>query len=102
MKIRFAVPLLLLATAAQAETFRCGKWIASVDLPVPELLAKCGEPAARASRTEDVLVRNHNTGLMQKAGETTIEVWTYDRGSTSPAILVTIVDGRIKNIERRK
>ena len=84
------------------ETFRCGKWIASSSMSVGELVAKCGEPGARTRETHDVLVRNRNNGLMIKSGETTVETWTFDRGTTAPPMVVTIVDGRIKSIERKK
>ena len=97
------VVLALLPLAASAdESFRCGKWIASSDMSVAELTAKCGEPTARASETRDVMVRNRNNGLMTRTGETTVETWTYDRGPTAAPMIVTIVDGRIKNIERQK
>jgi hypothetical protein len=102
MKLRLAILLSLLLGTAHAETFRCGKWIVSEDLSLAELVARCGEPASRHSRVENVMVRNANTGLMRKAGETTIETWTYLRGSTAPDMLVTIVDGRIKTLERGK
>ena len=54
----------------------------------------------RADADLHVLARNQNTGLMYKSGVTQVEVWTYDRGSTAPPMIVTIVDGRIKSIER--
>jgi hypothetical protein len=95
--------LLMLPFAASAdENFRCGNWIASSDLSVDELVQKCGEPTTRATRTEDVLVRNRDNGLMRKTGETLIETWTYDRGAQAAPMVVTIVDGRIKSIERQK
>jgi hypothetical protein len=97
-------PLALLACAGTVradESFRCGKWIASSDMSVEELLAKCGTPTQRASSTEDVMARNQY-GLMQKIGETTVMTWTYDRGATAPPMVVTIVDGRIKSIDRKK
>ncbi|HEX6636985.1 MAG TPA: DUF2845 domain-containing protein [Steroidobacteraceae bacterium] len=100
-----AIVMLLTASCvgtAHADNFRCGKWIASPDLSVAELLAKCGEPASRESRTEDVMSRNFNTGLMYKSGEQTVEIWTYDRGANAPPMIVTIVEGRIKSIERKK
>lgn len=103
--MKFSTLLLasLLPLAAQAdENFRCGKWIVSSEMPLSELLEKCGEPAARTSTTEDVLVRNNNTGLVNKVGETVKEVWTYERGTTAPPMVVTIVDGKIKSIERAK
>jgi hypothetical protein len=94
--------LLPVAAFAADESFRCGKWIASSDMTVQELLAKCGHPASRERTVEDVMVRNNNTGLMRKTGETVIDTWTYDRGSTAAPMVVTIVDGRIKRIERAK
>ena len=97
-----ATALLMLPLAASAETFRCGNWIASSDMSVDELVKKCGEPTTRTSNKEDVLVRNRDNGLMLKSGETLIETWTYDRGSQAAPMVVTIVDGRIKSIERQK
>jgi hypothetical protein len=94
--------LLLPAAATADENFRCGKWIASSDMTVADLLAKCGAPASKTRTTEDVLVRNQNTGLMRKTGETVIETWIYDRGGNAAPMAVTIVDGRIKSIERVK
>lgn len=103
MKSRFAIAAaLLLCASAQADNFRCGKWIATTDLPVAELLSKCGEPVSRETRIEDVMSRNYSTGGMYKSGEMTVETWTYDRGATAPPIVVTIVDGRIKSIERKQ
>ena len=84
------------------ESFRCGKWIASSDMSPAELAEKCGPPTWHESRTEDVLVRNRNTGLVQKTGEIRIETWTYDRGTQAAPMVVTIVDGRIKSIDRLK
>lgn len=103
MRSLLIASLLLPAAAFAAdESFRCGKWIASSDISVEELLAKCGEPRSRERQVEDVMVRNNNTGLMRKTGETVIETWTYDRGSTAVPMVVIIVDGRIKRIERAR
>jgi hypothetical protein len=103
MKRGWLLSLVLLACvgAHADENFRCGKWIASSDMSIADLLAKCGEPTTRTSSTEDVLTRNQH-GLMQKTGETTVMIWTYDRGATAPPMVVTIVDGRIKSIDRKK
>jgi hypothetical protein len=98
--VLLAISLPMLVSAD--ENFRCGKWIASSGMTLPELLEKCGEPATRTSSTEDVMVRNKNTGLMTRIGDTLVEVWTYDRGTTAPAMVVTIVDGKIKSIDRKK
>ena len=107
MKTASLLRLATLALVAHAgvshadESFRCGQWIASSEMSVEELLSKCGSPTSRSSSTEDVLARN-KYGLMQKIGETRVQVWTYDRGATAPPMVVTIVDGRIKSIERQK
>ena len=96
-----AASLLPAATAPAADSnFRCGKWIVSRDLSVTELRSKCGEPASRESYLEDVMARNPNTGLMYKSGVTQTEIWIYERGTSAPLMIVTIVDGRIKSIER--
>ncbi len=100
------IALLALLPAADPahadETFRCGKWIVNSSLTPAQLAEKCGPPTSHDSRTEDVLVRNRNTGLMMKAGESLIETWTYDRGPQAAAMVVTIVDGVIKSIDRQK
>jgi hypothetical protein len=95
-----AALLVLPATASADESFRCGKWIASSAMSVEELQDKCGEPDRRESNTEDVLARNQ-FGLMVKVDETVTETWIYDRGA-NPAMVVSIIDGRIKSIERQE
>jgi hypothetical protein len=98
-----AAALMLVPLSAPAdEKFRCGKWIASSELSVEELTQKCGPPTHREVATQDVLVRNRNNGLMVRVGESQVETWIYDRGTTAPPMVITIVDGRIKNIERQK
>lgn len=92
-----------LFNVAQAdESFRCGKWVVTSSATLSELVAKCGEPVARESRTEDVRVLNANTGHSVKVGETLIETWTFDRGTQAAAMVATIVDGRIKSLERKQ
>ncbi len=94
--------LALCATPCRAdETFRCGKWLVSSDLSPAEVLQKCGEPHRREERTQDVLTRNQ-FDLMVKTGETVIETWIYDRGTQAAPMVVTIVDGKIKSIERAR
>jgi hypothetical protein len=99
-RLAFALPLLLLPMTAAAESFRCGKWVVNEDTTLEELLQKCGPPTSQESRTEDIKARNTSTGLIHKTGETTTEIWTYDRGPNASAMVVTIIDGRIKRIER--
>jgi hypothetical protein len=91
---------LLLPLPASAETFRCGKWIIGQDVTLAELTQKCGTPTSRTSRIEDVRAPNQYTGGMQKVGETVIETWTYHLGTGKAPMVVTIVDGVVKKIER--
>lgn len=100
--LHLAAFLLLLPLAASAdESFRCGQWIASSGMSVPELRQKCGEPTSKTRETTDVKVRNANNGLLVKTGETTVETWTYNRAPDRDMV-VTIVDGKIKSLERGK
>lgn len=99
-----AVVLVGLAAAghpALAETFRCGQWIASSEMTVGELLDKCGEPTTKNVEVVDVYARTAAGGRL-KTGTSTVETWTYDRGSQSFAMIVNIVDGKIKSMERGK
>jgi hypothetical protein len=92
----------LAAGSAAAESFRCGQWIASPEMTVEELLAKCGEPATKTIEVVDVSGPNvHGAGNV-KRGTITIETWTYDRGSQAPAMVVRIEDGKIRSMERAK
>ena len=103
-RIRWILPALvllpLLAPAAHAENFRCGQWIASPDMSVDELLEKCGTPTSKTVSVEDVFGPNAAGKGRVKVGATTVETWSYDRGSQSSAMVVTIVDGKIKSMER--
>jgi hypothetical protein len=94
-----ALAMILLAPAARSDSFRCGQWIASPDMSVQELLEKCGEPTSRTVETVDVYGRSAQGGRI-KTGTSTVERLTYDRGSQSFTMIVTIVDGEIKGIER--
>jgi len=96
-----ALALSLVAPVAGSEPFRCGQWIASPDMSVEELLDKCGEPTSRTVETIDVYGHSAQGGRI-KTGTSTVEKLTYDRGSQSFTMIVTIVDGEIKGIERAR
>ena len=91
----------LLPLAASAETFRCGRWIIDQQTSREELLQKCGSPISRESRVEDVRAPNVYTGGNTKVGETVIETWTFDLGGGKSPMVVTLVDGQVKKIERK-
>ncbi len=93
-----AFPCVLLALAPAVGTcdgyFRCGQSLVSAEVSVAELLQKCGSPSSE--RTSYVDVRNEY-GV--KVGTSAVETWRYDRGSRQFAMIVTVVDGKIKTIE---
>jgi hypothetical protein len=91
---------LLLVNPAIAETFRCGQSIASVDMSVEELLEKCGEPSEKTVEEIDIYGPAVSGSGRVKRGTSTVEKWTYERGSQSFAMVVTIVDGEIKGMDR--
>lgn len=93
---------LAITTPAAAETFRCGQWIASPDMSVEELLEKCGAPSNKTVEEIDVYGPGVSGSGRVKRGTSTVEKWTYDRGSQASAMVVTIVDGEIKSMEREK
>jgi hypothetical protein len=90
-----------MVSAHADETFHCGKWVISSDMPLSELSYKCGEPVSRTRRTEDVRAPGPS-GAQVKVGVSVIETWTYDRGTQAAPMVVTIIDGAIKSIERRR
>jgi hypothetical protein len=87
---------------AHGDTIRCGSWLVDDSVTVEELVRKCGEPASKRSVEQDVRVRSPNdlNSSTRKIGTTVTEYWTYDRGTQAAPVLVTIVDGKIRSIER--
>lgn len=93
---------LIVATPVAAETFRCGQWIASPDMPIEELLEKCGAPTSKTVEEVDVYGPSVTGSGRVKRGTSTVEKWTYDRGSQAAAMVVTIEDGKIKSMGRAR
>jgi uncharacterized protein DUF2845 len=91
----------LAVPSAHAETFRCGQRIASPEMSVEELIEACGEPSQRSAETVDVYGRSASGGRI-KTGTSVVETLTFDRGNAAAAMVVTVVDGRIKSMERAK
>jgi hypothetical protein len=99
-----SVPLLVLAvgaTLAHADgSMRCGKWVVNSEVSPPELIGKCGEPTRKDSKSEDIRAPNANGNGTFVVGQTTTERWYYDRGPSAFRMVVTVVDGKIKSIDR--
>jgi hypothetical protein len=84
---------------ASAESMRCGKWIVNEESSPAEMVKKCGEPQEKNTTEQDVLGKNA-AGFSIKLGVQVIEKWRYKRSPGALPMLVTIVDGKIKSIER--
>lgn len=94
----FTGALLLGAFAAHAgDEFRCGNSIINSDMTPAEILQKCGEPTSKKESEEDVRAANVGGGT-RKVGVAHTETWTYDRGYGAFALVVTIVDGKVRGI----
>ena len=96
-----AALLAALSLDASVETFRCGSRVVSSDVSTAELIQRCGQPASRTSKSEDVRAINQ-VGASVIVGQSITETWTYERGTQSSAMVVTIVDGKITSINRKK
>jgi hypothetical protein len=92
--------LVCIANPAHSETIRCGSWLVDASVSVEELVRKCGEPASRRAEVQDIRVRSPNDSSTRIVGTTVTEYWTYDRGTQAAPVLVTIIDGKIRSIER--
>jgi hypothetical protein len=101
MKPWLAFALAFGAITAHADNFRCGKWVVNADLTATELVAKCGEPDSRETRTEDVYARNAAGGTYRTGDVTVTEIWIYKR-TNAAAMVVTIIDGKIESIRRQE
>ena len=91
----------LASSGANAETFRCGQRIATPEMSVDELIEACGEPSQRSVENVDVYGHSSSGGRI-KTGTSVVEKLTFDRGSQAAAMVVTVVDGRIRSMERAK
>jgi len=92
----------LAAGAAAADTMRCGQWVINEQVNVAELLEKCGPSTDKDVKTEDVYGPSDAGPGRIKRGTTTTERWRYDRGSQLFVMVVLIVDGKVKRIERER
>lgn len=88
-----------LASAASAESMRCGKWVVNETSSAAEILEKCGEPQKKDISHEDVYARN-TLGDTYKTGVKVTERWRYQSSNRVLPMLVTIVDGKVVSIER--
>lgn len=81
---------------------RCGQSLLNESSSLAELIDKCGQPQQKSSATEDVYAVNPAGARYRTGATTTRERWVYDRGAQSFRMVVTIVDGVVRSIERER
>jgi hypothetical protein len=86
--------------AEAGETMRCGKWVVDDQVTLEELVAKCGQPVNKESKTEEVRRPNHWGQGTSIVGTTTTERWFYQRSPRAFRMVVTIQDGKIRSIDK--
>jgi hypothetical protein len=86
------------AVHADDDTFRCSGKIIATGMTMVDVQAKCGEPTQRTVEEIPQQVRRAN-GSTYTAGTVTVEVWTYDRGSSSFPALLRFEGGKVTSIE---
>ena len=103
MRVPFTAFVTLLGiTSAHADSLVCkqGK-IVQPGVTSEVVLEKCGPPASKESRTEDLRAVNAG-GFSFKHGEIVVETWRYDRGTQKPAALLEIREGKVVSIVYEK
>jgi Protein of unknown function (DUF2845) len=98
LSLALVVAALIQSSIATADSMRCGQWIVDESVSTVELRHKCGEPTSKEVKTEEARGRTVS-GSSVSRGTVTTEKWTYQR-SGSFVMVVTIVDGKIKSIQR--
>jgi hypothetical protein len=104
---RLLLPLLACAALAGAPparadgSIRCEGGIVSEGDARIDLLGKCGEPALLERRVESrtAAAGTRAAGALRSVGAV-VEEWTYDFGPRSFVQVVTLVNGRVRSVER--
>jgi hypothetical protein len=92
---------LTLATAAHADTLRCGKYLIAEGARQAEVHEKCGEPDSALDVSEPTYARNVN-GYMFQTGTATKTLWRYKRGGRQFPAVLTFEEGVLKKLEFEK
>jgi hypothetical protein len=87
---------LIAAFPAAAGTMRCNDKVVSLGETKAEVVMKCGEPASRDSRQEEVFEGAEGAGA--KITTVIVDDWTYDFGPDSPLRFLTFRNNRLVGI----
>jgi hypothetical protein len=85
-------------TTALADKFWCGNRLIHAEMPVEELLEKCGEPDSREVVEEPIFAHWPDGGVYQ-VGTTQTEYWIYNRGTQRFPAYLTVKAGVVQEVE---
>src|SRR3712207_6414306 len=97
-----ALSLLTFPTLSQAASLRCGTQLVSDGAAKATVLAKCGEPMSKESRTETTAVKTKDKDSDTSVKTTTqknIEEWTYNFGPNRLMQVVTFENGVLTDVK---
>jgi hypothetical protein len=102
LMMTLALSLLSFPTLSQAASMRCGTRLVSDGASKADVLAKCGEPLSKESRTEttEVKTQDKDTGTSTKTTtQKNIEEWTYNFGPNRLMQVVTFENGVLTDVK---
>ncbi|WP_257456048.1 DUF2845 domain-containing protein [Archangium lipolyticum] len=96
---------LLLPARGDAATLRCGNNLVADGASKTDVLLKCGEPAAKESRTESDAVKQRRGGkndsdstTTEQVVQKTIEEWTYNFGPNRLIQVAVFENGKLVDV----
>lgn len=95
-----AVAVVSFPVIGQAASLRCGTGLVSDGASKSDVVAKCGEPVAKESRTEseEVKVKDGDTST-KKTVQKTFEEWTYNFGPNRLIQVVVFENGKLVEVK---
>lgn len=95
-----AVAVVWVPVVGQAATLRCGTGLVSDGASKSDVVAKCGEPVSKESRSEseEVKTRDGETST-KRVVQKTFEEWTYNFGPNRLMQVVVFENGKLIEVK---
>lgn len=95
-----AVAVVWVPVVGQAASLRCGTGLVSDGASKSDVVAKCGEPVSRESRTESEEVKTKDGDTSTKrVVQKTFEEWTYNFGPNRLMQVVVFENGKLIEVK---
>ncbi|NMO17069.1 DUF2845 domain-containing protein [Pyxidicoccus fallax] len=100
LMLAVAVALMWVPGAVQAASLRCGSALVSDGASKSDVIAKCGEPIAKESRSEseETKMRDGDTST-KRVVQKTFEEWTYNFGPNRLMQVVVFENGKLIDVK---